>query len=348
MKLSEHAVNLYMHEVAMHTDLDMDDLKPNLHAEALGEAGQAELLTPAHISALTVCLTSIHGIFDTFLTFPIETVRNLPIFHFVRVAYACVLLIKMYFAATTANAELGKVISKEDMKVEYYLDSLLDAFRATAEHEKSRPAQKFLMVLVMLKTWFQKQRDGKLGIPKDALYARVGQHLGGNLTLGPLSVDVGPIETRRERTTPRMGYRQIQLNEVANGETVSKPFGVQSVHREPLGNTPLHLLSEVAMGNSAATSAGHMTSAGECWYGYNNNNNNIGTTSAGLQNPNPSPSGAVTMAENDIHPNAARDDDFEQVMGMTLGEGDLSSIFLGDGFFDMSLDGASNVFESCA
>ncbi|KAI9880773.1 MAG: hypothetical protein M1830_000209 [Pleopsidium flavum] len=343
LELSEHVVNLYMHEVAMHTDHNEDDLKSNPHGETFR---QAELLTPAHISALTVCLTSIHGIFDTFLALPNETIRNLPIFHFVRVAYACVLLIKMYFAATTANAELGKVISKEDMKVEYYLDSLLDAFRTAAEHEKSRPAQKFLMVLVMLKTWFQKQRDGKLGIPKDAMYATVGQHLGGNLRLGSLSVDLGPTETRRERATPRMGYRQIRLSEVGNGKTPIKHPGIQSDHREPSGNTPLHLLSEVAMGKSAVTPGGHMTSAGESWSGYNNQD--IGTTSAGLQNPNSPSSGKVITDESDLHLDAAMGDGFEQAMGMTLGEGDLSSIFLGDGFFDMTLDGTPNFFDNCA
>lgn len=333
-----------MHEVATHADHNLEDSRPNTQAEGLRETGQAELLTPAHISALTTCLTSIHGIFDTFLALPTETVRNLPVFHFVRVAYACVLLIRMYYAATTADAEFGKVISKEDLRVEYYLDNLLEVFRAAAEHEKSRPAQKFLMLIVMLKTWFQRQRDGKCRVLKDAFCAKVGQHLGGNLSLGSFHMDVRPTETTREKTTPRLGYQQSHPNEDTNGHTPRKAAGEQNIHRELSGNTPLHLLSEVAMGNSAATPGGPGTSTGEWWYGHSSTNS--GTASVGIHNPSAPPSETVMAGENDINLDAAISDGFEQAMSMTLGEGDLSSLFLGDGFFDLNLDGTPNGFQS--
>lgn len=91
----------------------------------------------------------------------IDTIRCLPVGNFVRVAYAVVVLIKMYFAAAIPNSELGKVIDKDNMKVEQHLDGLVEIFRAAATEDKSRPSAKFLMVLLMLKTWFHRQREGK-------------------------------------------------------------------------------------------------------------------------------------------------------------------------------------------
>jgi hypothetical protein len=217
--MSEHVVNLYMHEVAMHVDHNVEEFKPPFTEEGLRGSSTAEpdRLSPAHISALSTCLSSIDGIFETFLSLDVEVIRALPIFQFVRVAYAVVALIKMYFAAATPNSELGKVIDKDNMKVDYYLDGLLETFRATAEDEKSRPASKFLMVLVMLKTWFHRQKDGK--VP-------------------PMSSTQCACET--------------QPSAPSNGadEQAAQQHNPQAPEFSP-ANTPLQLLSEVATGNSS-------------------------------------------------------------------------------------------------
>lgn len=89
-------------------------------------------------------------------------IRCLPLFNFVRVAYATVVLIRIYFAACAPNSELGKVIDKDSMKVDQHLDSLLDKFREIAANDKSRPAAKLLVVLVMIRSWFHKISKGEL------------------------------------------------------------------------------------------------------------------------------------------------------------------------------------------
>jgi hypothetical protein len=115
--MAEHVVNLFMHEVAMHVDHNVEEFKPPFTEESLRGSGIQERedampLTPAHISALSTCLTSIDGVFEAFFSIEIEVVRTLPILFFVRIAYAVVVLIKMYFAAAKPNSELGKVINK--------------------------------------------------------------------------------------------------------------------------------------------------------------------------------------------------------------------------------------------
>jgi len=230
--MTEHVVNLYMHEVAMHIDHNVEEFKPPFTTEILrgDDKKGPDLLTPAHISALSVCLTSIDGIIDTFLSLEVDVIRTLPIFHFVRVAYAVVVLIKMYFAAATPGGELGKVIDKDNMKVEQYLDGLLETFKATAADEKSRPSAKFLMVLVMLKTWFHRQREHKF--PPGKTEASNGNQLQNN----------HEIQTSKSaQGTPKQQQQHMQQNQMSHSRSQSEYTPA---------NTPLQLLSEVATGNS--------------------------------------------------------------------------------------------------
>lgn len=134
-----------MHEVALHAYHNVEEFRPPFTEEKLcANDREPDLLTTAHISALSVCLTSIDGIFETFLSLEVDVVRSQPVFHFVRAAYAVIVLIKMYFTAASSNSELGKVIDKDNMKVEQYLDGLLEKFRAAAEDDRCRPGKKNL------------------------------------------------------------------------------------------------------------------------------------------------------------------------------------------------------------
>jgi hypothetical protein len=119
LKMTEHVVNLYMHEVAMHVDHNVEEFKPPFtEANLRGHGDEPDMstrpLSPAHIAALSTCLTSIDGIFEAFNSLEIDTIRCLPVLHFVRIAYAVVVLIKMYFAAATPNSEFGKVSIPEN------------------------------------------------------------------------------------------------------------------------------------------------------------------------------------------------------------------------------------------
>jgi hypothetical protein len=112
--MAEHVANLYMHEVAMHVDHNVDDFKPpfteaSMRGNRLNGKDDSAPLTPAHIAALSTCLTSIDGVFESFLSLDVQVIRNVPVLFFVRTAYAVVVLIKMYFAASMPNSEFGKV-----------------------------------------------------------------------------------------------------------------------------------------------------------------------------------------------------------------------------------------------
>jgi hypothetical protein len=223
--MSFHVISLYMHEIATQPG-DTPEWRQVNPAENVRDVLASEaFLTPAHINAVSACLTAIDGTFKVFLSMEVERIRCLPVFNFVRVAYAVVLLIKMYFAASSSDSELGKVINKDNMKVEQHLDNLLEKFSLAAADERCRPASKFLVVLVMLRTWFQKQKNS-------------------------------PGNTASEKPTPVPHADYGKSNTASPSNMQGARPGREQAQRQQsdystAANTPLQLLSEIASKDSS-------------------------------------------------------------------------------------------------
>jgi hypothetical protein len=316
--MTEHIVNLYMHEVAMHVDHNVEEFNPPFTEEKLRGPDNADQqpsrpLTPAHISALSTCLTSIDGIFESFLSLDVDTIRALPVMHFVRIAYAVVVLIKMHFAAATPGSELGKVIDKDNMKVEQYLDGLLEKFKAIVVDNKSRPGSKFLMVLIMLKTWFHRQKSVKA-------------------TRTSTSTDAGNQETAD-----------------AAQKAQQHPDQVQQKRGYSPANTPLQLLSEVATGGSAGQAtrlevrSQYPPMSQAEWAQQSNQPLNYPDPNSALMAQGYNSMGynidPALGASSTAGYNPAVGDGFEQAVGMALGEGELGQYFSDDAFFGAMMEG---------
>lgn len=230
-----------MHEIAAHSE-GADDWRQADNADTTDTADTIRdtlaidvPLTPAHINGLSACLTAIDGIFEVFLSMDVPSIRCLPVFNFVRVAYAVVVLIKIYFAASSPKSELGKVIDKDNMKVEQHLDNLLDKFSLTAADEKNRPASKFLVVLVMLRSWFQKQKGS------------------GGSTPGDKPPQPGSTEIRMPHTSSPPTRQSIPPGQNQAQQQQQQP------DYSATANTPLQLLSEVATKDSNGTRSSSTT-----------------------------------------------------------------------------------------
>ncbi|KAK4447551.1 putative fungal-specific transcription protein [Podospora aff. communis PSN243] len=225
LRMAFNVLNLYMHEIATHNDFqvteDFKQMPPN--ADTFRETySSVAPLTPAHINAISACLAAIDGIFEVFVSLDPLEIRCLPVYNFVRVAYAVVVLIKMYFAAASPKSELGKVISKDNMRVEMHLEKLLAVFHAVAADNKSRPATKFMLVLVMLRSWFHKQKQNQPGAAGPS---------GDNMKMASAADGIS-IPSQAERNCGAPPARSSEY---------------------PTTNTPLQLLSEVATNENAAT-----------------------------------------------------------------------------------------------
>lgn len=303
-----HVANLYMHEFAMHLDQTLESPSISPQRENKEEKGKSrpEPLTTAHVSALTTCLTSIHGLFDTFLKMTTEDIRTIPVFYFVRVSHAAVLLIKMYFTATAAESELGKVISSDDLRVQEYVRSLRDQLQAGAASGKSQPARSFSLVVHLLQTWFERQRDGKGSLSEGVAHSK--------------RVEAQPVDV--EKQAAKGEYKRMQLNEDTpaarkpSTAVTGPPAGV-----EGMDQSRLHVLGEVALGNSSSNAHG-MKQGNEHWNAYPTAaigapanayvGYEYGTTMG------PVAGGGYEMERHGFQPG------LEQAIGMTFNEGNLS------------------------
>ncbi|PGH11170.1 hypothetical protein AJ79_05012 [Helicocarpus griseus UAMH5409] len=220
----ELVLNIYMHEIGMHADHNIDDFKPPF-INGLNSETSVDLGTPAHVDALTTCLTSIHAAINTFASIDHSTLQCLPTIHYVRTAYASVALIKLFTATSHPSTRLGRVFNLTDFKIEDYLGKLIQHMKVPGESGGGRVAGRFALMLEMLKSWFVKRKEGK-PITSGAAAA-------GGLTkfLQPKDIrSYMPPEPAGEEAKAKGGARQEVRGLSDNADS-----------------SPLHLLSQVAM-----------------------------------------------------------------------------------------------------
>lgn len=220
------------------------------------------------------------------------------------------------------------------MKVEHYLDGLLEKFRATAADEKSRTASKFLMVLVMLKTWFHRSKSGRLPLTR----------LPDGHTIGQATDTESVAQT--SGSTGLSATQQVLLQHQQPKQEYSP------------ANTPLQLLSEVATGGTPRPESRNQFARSPAWLNgtpqfnpadpnYANQLQSYGMGANGGPYANIDP--ALSMGGPDF--DFAIGEGFEQAMGMTLGEGGFASYFPDDNFWGAMMDtvgggGAGPSFDS--
>lgn len=204
MKQSEYLLNTYIHEPTMHIDTTNDHNVAPGHDHHLHPPTSA-----AYINALTTCLTCVHRFLDITLSFDTYSLVCLPTYVLARASYAVVALMRLYAIVTGPETQIGQVIDPPSLQVEFYLDRIVEHYRAAGELAGGRGPGKFSSLLNLLRNWFVKQKDQNPSL-KEALGGTGGSTCPASL--------------------PSQG-----------GSVPAPGAGVG-------GQTPLHLLSEVAMG----------------------------------------------------------------------------------------------------
>ncbi|KAL8835971.1 MAG: hypothetical protein Q9170_003094 [Blastenia crenularia] len=322
-----HVANLYMHEFAMHLDQTLEFPNASRSSDDKEEKKKVrpQVLTTAHIGALTTCLTSIHGMFNTVLSLTPEEIRCVPVFYFVRIAYANILLIKMYFAATASDSELGKVIASDDMRVEHYLKKLCELLQASGAAGKYRLARSFYLVFIMIQTWFERQKDGKGSLSQEVANSK--RH------------EAQPVDV--DKHAPQAEYKRMQLNgDAMSTRRSSVPQGAAAAAVEGMDQSRLHMLGEVALGNSSSNGP-NMNQTNDNWTAYPTGP--MATSGyVGYEYGTPVPSLAMGGYETEM---SGYQPGLEQAIGMTFNEGNLSYV---DDYALYNMMQMPNIFEHIA
>ena len=210
----------------MHHSHNIDDFKPPFGVDEDNEE-EPDYITPAHIDSLIICLDSIHKAFDAFIEMPLSTLRSLPTLFFVRNSYAAVSLIKMYTAVSAKGSKFGSVFKPKDLKIEYYLDAMVDKMKQANEGGQSRTAMKITMILGMLKNWQAKRAAGALSSKDKSI-------------LSVTAINAG-WEKQQQLAKNQQGAKTTTLSKT--GDTTNANANSKSQH------SGLQMLSEAAMGN---------------------------------------------------------------------------------------------------
>lgn len=160
LQLAYNLIMIYAHEISLHRDHNIDDFQPPYTESMMREPSikPNELLSSFHLDAISRCLSSAHQLLDVFMSMGVQAIRSVPVYTFVRTSYACIILIKLYFSASHPLSELGKVIDKNSLKVDEYMDRLLDILKKAADGKASKQAGRFTGILQMLRHWYSTQK----------------------------------------------------------------------------------------------------------------------------------------------------------------------------------------------
>ena len=152
----EHAITLYLHESVLHTTTNKQSFAAPFLAERLSVTDfPTPNVMPEHVASLYALKEASQALLDIFASFDLSTLMRLPAILFAsRMAYADLILVKLYIATTARGNTFGPFFDPESLKVEQYLDKMIKI--ATMVHdvdERCGPAR-VLTSAARMKEWF--------------------------------------------------------------------------------------------------------------------------------------------------------------------------------------------------
>ncbi|KAF8249044.1 hypothetical protein K440DRAFT_231306 [Wilcoxina mikolae CBS 423.85] len=156
LELNYNLLTIYAHEIALHVDHNIEDFRPPFVERLVREPmlKRDTPIAPYHLDSISACVGASQRLVDTFCTYSTEDLSCIPIIMYVRCGYACMILIKVSATAATPGNELGKVIDKDELRVEEYVSRALTLLAHSAKGDRNRTAAKFAMILIMLRSWY--------------------------------------------------------------------------------------------------------------------------------------------------------------------------------------------------
>lgn len=87
----------------------------------------------------------------------VEALRAVPVFNFVRMAYAAIILTKLYVSVRCPTSKIGKVLDRETLKIGIYVPAMIDRLSEAVGPMECRSPATFLGLLVRLQAWYENQ-----------------------------------------------------------------------------------------------------------------------------------------------------------------------------------------------
>lgn len=157
--IAYHHIQMFIHEVALHDDHNptgfmspfaMDNIlsiAPEIHAHS------------AYVKEITIVISSAHSMLDIFLACDCEVLRSLPIYNFVRLGYATIVLTKLHISSKTPTSLIGSVLDPQNIRLAFYIQQLIEKLGVAVGPMECRAPFTFLGLLMRLRIWYKTQES---------------------------------------------------------------------------------------------------------------------------------------------------------------------------------------------
>lgn len=150
---------MYLHEIAIHDEHPPEDFRPPFRIDKPLPLQSDVRLTSAHIDSIATIISSAHSMLDLLLSMSINTLRTVPIYVYVRMAYSCIVLTKLYTSTRCSSSQIGPVLSRPALKIGSYLSALIARLTEAVGPMECRSPYTFLGLLMRLNDWFLTQES---------------------------------------------------------------------------------------------------------------------------------------------------------------------------------------------
>lgn len=167
LALAYHQDSIYLHESALEggsttlVDFNHRHFMPASNARVRDEQEAAQLpLTAGYVNAVMAVIDSSHSLLDEFLQTDLQALRVVPIVHYVRASYALVVLVKLFISASVPSNELGKILDPQLLKIDFYMNIVLDRIAEAAGPAKLIVPLKWFTIIQQVSEWYNKSKLG--------------------------------------------------------------------------------------------------------------------------------------------------------------------------------------------
>ncbi|TVY82902.1 Transcriptional regulator WAR1 [Lachnellula suecica] len=159
LMLTYYHTQIYLHEIAMHDDHAAEDFQPPYKLDKVVSIQPEIEASSSYIDAIAISISSAHALLNILLSMHVDALRALPVFNFVRMAYAIVVLTKLHISSKTPASQLGAVIDPRIVRLAHYLEALIQKLGVAVGPMECRAPFTFLGLLMRLQIWYKSQEN---------------------------------------------------------------------------------------------------------------------------------------------------------------------------------------------
>jgi len=98
---------------------------------------------------------------EILLALDIGTLRSIPMYSYVRLGYACIVLTKIYTSCRSPQSQIGTLFDPKNLKIDFYLERLIARLTEAVGPMECRAPYTFLGLLMRLHNWYLNQEKSE-------------------------------------------------------------------------------------------------------------------------------------------------------------------------------------------